>query len=602
MTKIKLYLTLFFLAVTIPSGVLLYRSFEYLEKEALYSYRQKAELITQIINKKVVSDIEVENRRSYAEYRFLMVVKVIGGEEIILSPLAAMPYQSSFKGLLGYFQIDPDGTLTSPALPEGALGTVELQDRRLRKSHKDQIQRLINPQEVLQYGLTQKIRTRSLEINADKLSDADIKTEDHIKIILSPKDSTNIKARYEASTAIQDFIFDVEADPNQPTNDTTTRKESIDRSFQDVEVHPFKANFIEGHIVFHRNVFRGSKRFVQGFLVKTRDYFDSILSDEVKFASLQSSYFIKLGDEQNLIGIYGDWYSPKNSIYGSQLEEPISKIKIDIGYNNTESPPGSQILLMLGGAILLVLLVGIYGIYRLLKENIRITQKRSDFISAVSHELKTPLTAIRMFSEMLLEGFVTSDQKRMEYYQRISSESNRLSRLIKNILDLSKLERSQSSHVLTPEGLDNLILAYCDTFSPQIKEQGFDIELDLGAPNSTHLLDRDGFSQILINVIENSIKFSQDSPNRVVRISTRSLGKNTELTLRDFGSGVPSNELPNIFDPFYRVEQEMIRKTSGTGIGLSLVKELCRAMNIKLEAKNAHPGLILQFTIPSVEI
>lgn len=230
------------------------------------------------------------------------------------------------------------------------------------------------------------------------------------------------------------------------------------------------------------------------------------------------------------------------------------------------------------------------------------SRKRSDFISAVSHELKTPLTAIRMYCEMLESGFVADDAKRQTYYSKISGESNRLSRLIQNVLDLSKIERNTWKVELKPYQLGDLIREYRETFLQSFTQRDFEIHLDLKKEITVHMIDKDAFFQILVNIVENAIKFSMNSENKVIDIHTRLKDDYTELRIRDYGPGVPSGEASKIFDVFYRVEDELVRNTTGTGIGLSLVKRFCDEMEIKIDAKNANPGLMMVLYIPVAKL
>ena len=207
-----------------------------------------------------------------------------------------------------------------------------------------------------------------------------------------------------------------------------------------------------------------------------------------------------------------------------------------------------------------------------------------------------------MYSEMLESGFVEGKEKKNQYYKKISSESNRLSRLIQNVLDLSKVERNQWVGDIQSYQLEDLLGQYERTYSQNISNRGFKFELSLHSGETSHLLDRDAFMQILVNIVENAIKFSKESPKKHIIIESKRQAEFTLLSIRDHGPGVPSSELQQIFTSFYRVEKEMVRKTTGTGIGLSLVSKLCHEMHIKVEAKNMHPGLIIVMQIPIEQI
>ena len=140
MFKLKLAFSAFFFAVLLPCTYLLMRSYNHLETEALLASKEKATFVSQIINQTIDSEISRENLRSFAEYRFIMSVSVIGGEEVTLSPLAQLPNPKS--SLVGYFQIDPDLSLHTPILPEGALAELDLNDKSQRIQLKNQLESL----------------------------------------------------------------------------------------------------------------------------------------------------------------------------------------------------------------------------------------------------------------------------------------------------------------------------------------------------------------------------------------------------------------------------------------------------------------------------
>jgi len=210
-------------------------------------------------------------------------------------------------------------------------------------------------------------------------------------------------------------------------------------------------------------------------------------------------------------------------------------------------------------------------------------------VAAVSHELKTPLTAIRMYAEMLRDGYVLNEEKRDEYYETMATESERLSRLIQNVLELSRLEKGgNSGGVMMTGNVRPVLEEAVRVLERHARDRGFRVVLDVPAELPSVRYERDGLLQVLINLVDNGIKFSQDADPREVVIQATPRSGGLTLQIRDHGPGVPPRHLSRIFQPFYRGERELTRTTKGTGIGLALVKGLIADMGGSVSARN-HP-------------
>ena len=240
--------------------------------------------------------------------------------------------------------------------------------------------------------------------------------------------------------------------------------------------------------------------------------------------------------------------------------------------------------------------------YRLTKSQLALATKRQDFISAVSHELKTPLTAIRMYAELLQNSWVASDEKRQKYYSLIASETDRLSRLIQNVLNLSKLDRNQWNIQLKKENPRNTLEEFVATYSKNIEKNGFDLTVTKDVCEYIIPMDKDAVMQILMNLVDNSIKFSKNAQYKMIVLELKVEDNDIFFVVRDYGPGIPPSEITKVFDEFYRVENEMTRKTNGTGIGLSMVKKLCSLTNMRIEIENASPGLRTKIHFPPISI
>lgn len=562
--KSRLFLGLLFFCIAIPSILLLHRSYLHIKSEEDLNRREASTLIAEELARILSEDISSEDRRSFTEYRYLVVSDQGTKEELTPSPLSAIPPQSSFKGLIGYFQIESDGSLRTPTLPEGRLSALQLPDRAYREIIKLRLEKLLEDRSIFQYGSVQRVSWNDPEL-------ADPRNTPHL-------------SRREQGTQKQGLVFDVE----------NLRQSSFEpNTALDVEVHPFHAQLKNGKLIFHRNVFRLGRRLIQGFAVEPSAYLNDLLT-KLSAERINTELNISIQDQSgNQLAAFGNSEGGQLS-FKTAINGPIDHLYLCLYPPKNTHPKGAASLFFLGLILILVSGAGLFAVERMLALNQLNTQKQTDFISAVSHELKTPITAIIMNCEMLEQGMVRDEHKIKSCYRRITAESQRLSRLIHNILDLTQLERNHWRIKLEHVSLDEVILDSVKLLEPNVNAQGFEIRLELNSARSIYSLDRDALRQILTNLIDNSLKFCSEAEKKLILISTIATPAGTALCFRDYGPGVPSGELRKIFETFYRIERELVRKTSGTGIGLSLVRHFCELMQVQFSARNTQPGLEIQ--------
>jgi len=238
----------------------------------------------------------------------------------------------------------------------------------------------------------------------------------------------------------------------------------------------------------------------------------------------------------------------------------------------------------------LVATIGLYAVDRMTRVVVEYAERRSNFVAAVSHELKTPLTSIRMYGEMLRDGLVPSEEKRAEYYATITDESERLSRLIDNVLEFSRLEQNRRDLSLVVGSLSEAIRDAAEKLRTHIEREGFRLELDLDDGLPAVQFDRDAVTQLVFNLVDNALKYARHAEKREIEIGLHLENERVELRVRDFGPGVPEEQLRRVFEPFYRIGEELTRMTEGTGIGLALVKELAEGMGARVLGHNATGG------------
>jgi len=254
----------------------------------------------------------------------------------------------------------------------------------------------------------------------------------------------------------------------------------------------------------------------------------------------------------------------------------------------------------LGFGLLLLAPLGLLALYRMTAVTVRFAERQSDFVSAVTHELKTPLTSIRMYGEMLRDGVVPDPDKRNRYYGHITAEAERLSRLIGNVLELARLEKGRRPMNPTVGDAGDALRAVAELFGPQARAAGFELVIEAPDGLPAVRVDRDALVQVIFNLVDNAVKYARDAEDRriVLRAERDGVG-GVALVVRDHGPGVPARQLRQVFEPFFRGERELTRTAQGTGIGLALVRGLIDGMGGAVTARNAADGgLEVRITLP----
>ena len=238
--------------------------------------------------------------------------------------------------------------------------------------------------------------------------------------------------------------------------------------------------------------------------------------------------------------------------------------------------------------VLLAVSLGLVSLWRNATAQIRLAQKKDDFISAVSHELRTPLTSIRMYAEMLEKNWVKSQDKVVEYYSNMRQESERLSRLIENVLDFSRIQRGRKKYTFNAGDINKCITDVVEMMKPYAAQKGFSIQTESGKIEQA-TFDADAVTQIVVNLLDNAIKYAHDAEDKTIIVRTKAEEKFTLIEVEDHGPGVPHRQRNKIFEQFYRPTAESTRETTGTGLGLALVKKFAEAHNGFVEIISAKP-------------
>jgi signal transduction histidine kinase len=689
---LKLGLAVFFLALAIPSAVLIAQAYSQLKWSAFRSTQLAAEELAERIDAALRAAVAGEDARSFGDYSFLVAEGDATANFVQRSPLSAFPVMSAVPGVLGYFQVDDAGRLTTPLLPAPgvaaasygiapaeeaaraarvaeirevlasnrlARGTLEDGRRALEQRDADS-DAAPSESELLRAAPLRRAREsnepeaearqqgRSIAATSDDpaapqsspstpASDAQA-AFDRLASSAAPASAaaraprSNDNAAAEALVAAEEPAaqaqrFDLDqyrqkrveqalvAEPtaapaaNAVDEAAAAKLELSVRTFES-EIDPFEIGALEtGHLVLFRNVWREGRRYIQGALVDRAAFVAAAVATPYRASSVDGVShltFVYRGRALDELRAVRDVYpASTRELTGTLLQRvrlspPFGDFELAFTLDALPRAPGSSLLVWIAVTLAIVLCGGFFAMYRFAIGQLRLARQQRDFVSAVSHELKTPLTSIRMYGEMLKAGWADDAKKRV-YYDYIHSESERLSRLIENVLELARLTRSYQRLELKPASVAELMDMVRSKVATQVERAGFALAVRNDTPpDATAVVDADGFAQIFINLVDNALKFSAGAAQKVVEVAVRRESDGSLLfTVRDFGPGVPKAQRKKIFELFYRPGDARTRAAAGTGIGLALVRELAAAMRAEVDVRNCDPGAEFRLRLPA---
>lgn len=280
------------------------------------------------------------------------------------------------------------------------------------------------------------------------------------------------------------------------------------------------------------------------------------------------------------------------------LEAGFPNLVLGIKYRGTTIQAlGQRFLrtsyLILGGLSLLMA-GGIFLSYRSINNEIAVAKLKSDFVSNVSHELRTPLSLIRLYAETLEMGRISNPDKCDEYYRIIRKESERLTALINNILDFSRIEAGKKEYEFRDTNLAELVRNTLDSYRYQIEQHGFAFEANIPDDLPFVQVDREAIARSLLNLVNNAVKYS--ATNKYLAVNMYRSNGCVRLEVVDHGIGIPRAEQRKIFQKFYRASDPLVHNTKGSGLGLSLVRHVVEAHGGHVWVESA-PGQGSKFTI-----
>jgi len=246
------------------------------------------------------------------------------------------------------------------------------------------------------------------------------------------------------------------------------------------------------------------------------------------------------------------------------------------------------------GVLLVVIAAGTVLTWRLTRREAEMAQLKSDFVANVSHDLKTPLSVIRMFGETLEMGRVTDEARRQEYYGVIARESERLSRLIENVLDFARIEGGRRTYSIVPTAVEPVIRDTLEAFSHPLTSEGFKVDVRVAPDLPDVPMDGEAIAQALSNLIDNAIKYSAE--RKALTVEARLVGAELAIAVADAGVGIPREEQGRIFEKFYRAGRSETQGRRGSGVGLALVRHIAEAHRGRVTVEST-PGEGSRFTV-----
>jgi two-component system phosphate regulon sensor histidine kinase PhoR len=231
----------------------------------------------------------------------------------------------------------------------------------------------------------------------------------------------------------------------------------------------------------------------------------------------------------------------------------------------------------------------------------KLERVRKDFVINVSHELRTPLASIQGYTETLMDGALTDADHNMRFLGIIRHNAERLARITEDLLTLSRIEQKRQKFEFDYHPVNALLRDAFDVMRPIAEKSGLRLEVEAAQASATVVCDREAVSQILSNLLDNAIKYTPAGGR--VTLGAQIAGEFAEIFVRDTGIGIPAEELPRLFERFYRVDKARSRELGGTGLGLSIVKHLVAAQNgaARVESRVGE-GSTFYFTIPLEEM
>jgi two-component system phosphate regulon sensor histidine kinase PhoR len=341
------------------------------------------------------------------------------------------------------------------------------------------------------------------------------------------------------------------------------------------------------HAVYgtHHVLFAAVRRFQRGrsfFVVAEYDTGHLFSTIFPQFFDVQSRSLYQVVDEHGGHRYGRTWADiPENEVVEVPFREVLSPWKLRVVREDaprlarelSRQVTGQFVLI---GLATMVIICALAGLFVVLRRERRLNDLKSEFISNVSHELKTPLSIISMFGELLSLGRVKSPEQGRQYAEIVRRESIRLTRLIDNVLDFAKIERGADVYEFCDgENLAEVVSTALDISKPGLEGAQLALEVEVADFIPSARMDRNAMTLAVLNLVDNAIKYASDGKRLCIRVGPRQEGIAVEV--QDFGPGIAEAERDQIFERFYRAQAARRTAIRGSGIGLALVKHIAEA-------------------------
>ncbi len=294
-----------------------------------------------------------------------------------------------------------------------------------------------------------------------------------------------------------------------------------------------------------------------------------ISSGNMVFSTLLNTTPESITDEQSI------WLLPDYSIGIQPKGATIKDVAKKRAYNN--------ILFLL--LIDVFLLIGAWFFYRNIKREINLAKIKSDFVSNVSHEIRTPLSLISMYAETLKMNRITEEDKKGKYYNIIYREAQRLSGIVNNILNFSRIESGKRQFTFDLIDINDVLNDVMTNYSYRLESKGFTAKVELCDDLPMIKGDSEAINEAITNLLDNAIKYSKEI--KQIEIYTKKVKDSIHIGIKDFGIGIPTKEQKHIFDKFYRVTKGALAlHAKGSGLGLSIVNHVMQVHKGKVTVES----------------
>ena len=639
MKRLNILIIVFSIALVLPLSWLILHAYNSLKQEEISQLRFfTTELFAQM-EEALAQKINREEGRAVDAYQTepdSPLSTTSKHSEAFSSPLAKPPQEPY---ILGYFQNNPDGSFQSPynsstsitskkdafikrlksinsvfnqkkyQLPEHPVPatpakTTDSFSEKYLKKFQIQSQRFYLGSKAKRTEEITPSQAINLSQNKITLNDGSMPTDDKAEAI-----KKTLPDREYAKEPAMDMATAPPAE-EQASRRAASRLTSKDLSLKKasetlkVEVTPFQAVVIDPATLFiFRRVILQNQVYRQGFVIALPSFIDYMA--KTFFLSQPMAEFTQLtfsftnGSKRQFNKQYGPLVKTPNFRLDHTFPTPFDFLDTSLTCQKIPASTARFTLNWIVTALIVIVLIGFISIYQAVRSVVDLSERRARFVSSVTHELKTPLTNISLYIEMLEEGIAQDKAKEEAYYHILSTESARLSRLIGNVLELSRLEKKQRRFNFNKGTFDEVIDEVQALFSAKLRQENYTLTLNSNV-TQPFCYDREIMIQVLINLIENSLKFGQNASNRNIAVAIHQKDGKTYIAVSDHGPGIPRKALKKVFDDFYRVQGSQNKTISGTGIGLALVKKFISAMGGRVTAENRSkgPGCTITISMP----